>query len=524
MHSEPGALEISFAAELREVRPELVAPYREALPGARAAVLARLWRSLCFEELPGLDRRRLRGPEVRPYDTGAPKDELTVWADGTEYSRPAALLAALGIPGSAGLVAELDHSTASLALSRAGAAAFDPAAPAVHSSGALVAAEQSVVDGHPYHPCCRSRPGLTVADQLAYAPEHHPVVGLRLLALPAASCTVVGDWPEALRDGGGRLLLPVHPWQARELLPGLGLRVEPDRELPAHPLLSLRTLAPVDGGAHIKTALSLRMTSSVRDISSGSVVDSARLSAVLGAVTEQLEGRLEISRNLASAGVLVDGVISPALAVLLRESPELRAGPGERVVPVAALTAPAHEPATWLRSLARLLWPPLLRLLSWGVALEAHGQNLLVVLDPEDRPLRLVYRDLADIRLSPQRLASIGVSSAGLGARILDDDPVTLRRKLYGSVVGGALSALVSALGGGDRRAEAALWSVVAEEAERAAGVLSPEDRRALLEQPLQVKALCRMRLTGGRTGDQWTSLPNPLLYDRRQMGGSLRP
>ena len=237
------------------------------------------------------------------------------------------------------------------------------------------------------------------------------------------------------------------------------------------------------------------------------------MSALLEGVTERLEGRLAISRNLASAGILVDGTISPALAVLLRESPGLRAGPGERVVPVAALTAPAHEPAAWLRSLARLLWPPLLRLLAWGVALEAHGQNLLVVLDPEGHPLRLVYRDLADIRLSPRRLASIGVSTAGLGARILDDDPVTLRRKLYGSVVGGSLSALVSAFGGGDREAEAALWSVLAEEAARAADdVLSPDDRRALLEQPLQVKALCRMRLAGGPTGDQWTSLPNPLL------------
>lgn len=519
MHSEPRPLETSFAAELHEVRPGLVAPYWEALPGARAAVLARLWRSLCFEELPGLDRRRLRGPEVRPYDTGAPKDELTVWADGTEYAHPAALLAALGVTGSAGLIAELDHSTASLALSRAGAAGTavsdpavsDPAEPPAHAVGGLVAAEQSVVDGHPYHPCCRSRPGLTVADQLAYAPEHHPVVDLRLLALPAARCTVVGDWPEALRDGGGRLLLPVHPWQARELLPGLGLRVQPDTELPAHPLLSLRTLAPADGGAHIKTALSLRMTSSVRDISGGSVLDSARLSALLEEVTGRLDGRLTISRNLAAAGVLVDGALSPALAVVLRESPELRAGPGEQVVPVAALTAPAQDPVAWLRSLARLLWPPLLRLLAWGVALEAHGQNLLVVLDPEGRPLRLLYRDLADIRLSPRRLARIGVSTAGLGARILDDDPVTLRRKLYGSVVGGSLSTLVAAFGGGDRHVEAALWSAVAEEAERAADVLSPDDRRALLEQPLQVKALCRMRLAGGPVGDQWTSLPNPL-------------
>ncbi|MGJ3561567.1 IucA/IucC family protein [Streptomyces sp. INA 01156] len=31
--------------------------------------------------------------------------------------------------------------------------------------------EQRVVDGHPFHPNCRSRPGFSVAEQLAYGPS-----------------------------------------------------------------------------------------------------------------------------------------------------------------------------------------------------------------------------------------------------------------------------------------------------------------------------------------------------------------
>lgn len=514
MPADSRPLETSFADQLRAVRPALLPAYQEALPGARAAVLARLWRSLSFEELPGAAGHRLSGPEVRGYDVGAPKDEFAVRADGRRFVHPAELVGALGLTGGEGFAAELDHSVASLALSRANALP--------RADESLVAYEQSVVDGHPYHPCCRSRPGLGVAEQLAFAPEHRPVVELGLVPLPPSACTVVGDWPDSLRDSRGRLLLPAHPWQLGEVLPGLGFPAA-EGVLRADPLMALRTLAPVDGGPHVKTALSLRMTSSVRDISGGSVVASAALSALLASVTDRLDGRLPVTRNLAAAGARTGADpgpgtsgggrgLSPDLAVLLRESPELYAGPGERVLPLAALTSVRGDPVAWLGALARLLWPPVLRLLSWGVALEAHGQNLLLVLDRRDRPVRLVYRDLADVRLSPVRLAAIGVHPTGFGGHVLEDDPQVLRRKLFGSLLGGTLSSLVAELGGGVRAVEQELWAVVAEEAREAAGVLVPEDRRALLEQPLPVKALSRMRLGGQPPGDQWMLLVNPLV------------
>jgi hypothetical protein len=248
-------------------------------------------------------------------------------------------------------------------------------------------------------------------------------------------------------------------------------------------------------------------------------VNSEPLSALLTAVTDRLDGSLLITRNLAAASALTSSgaVLSPDLAVLLRESPEVHAGPGERVVPLAALgSGPwswpgSGDPVAGVDQLARLLWPPLLRLLSWGVALEAHGQNLLVVLDRRNRPLRLVYRDLADVRVSPVRLAAIGVRPVGLGGRVLEDDPAELRRKLFGSLLGGSLSSLVAQSGAGVRPVERELWAVVAAAARDAAAVLVPEDRKALLEDPVPVKALSRMRLSGQPPGDQWTTLPNPL-------------
>ncbi|MEU4274181.1 IucA/IucC family protein [Streptomyces tanashiensis] len=545
----PGA-EASTARELADAAPRLLAAYHRELPPARAAVLGRLWRALLHEPLPGIaardartgrvkltDGRVLSGPPRLPYDLVAPGEDTTVRLDGRAHDRPAALLAELGLPGADALLAELDHSVASLALSRAGAARAASAPGAGSRSGGvdpLAYIEQSVVDGHPYHPCCRSRPGLAVAEQLAYAPEHRPVVGLDLVAVPAGRCRVAGEWPDRLRDGD-RLLLPVHPWQSAHVLPELGHRPYVTGAIPARPLMSVRTLAPLAGGPHLKTALTTRMTSAIRDISASGVENSAPLSALLGHVVADLADTLRITRNLAGASALVRGEPSADLAVLLRESPAAaaRLRPGETILPVAALAArPAGDGpplirtllaaagapdagTDWLAAFADLAVPPLLRLLSRGVAPAAHGQNLLVVLDAHARPRRLVYRDLADVRLSPGRLARHGFDAAPVGGRVIDDDPEVLRTMLFGHLFGTTFGTLVSALADHDRTAGKRLWRVVAAAAGRACDGLpaSPEnraDRAALFAPELRVKALTLMRLRGVDR-DEWMPLPNPL-------------
>ncbi|MGW0332561.1 IucA/IucC family protein [Streptomyces sp. NPDC003011] len=500
MHRPPTA-EAEAAEELAAVRPGLVPRYTAELPGARAAVLTRLWRALTHEPFPWLtdrtagpddvtlrlaDGRRLRGPRPDPYATTA--YVTAVRLDDVWYDDPARLMTDLVVPHATDFAAELGHSVASLALSRAGQE--EPRATQWPREDWEW--EQRVVDGHPYHPGCRARPGFSVAEQLAYGPEHRPLVRLGLLPVPAGECLVTGAWPDELTDGG-RLLLPVHPWQVEHVLKrtcGTG----PD----AHPLMSLRTLALPDGGPHVKTALSARLTSSVRDISVYSIGLSATLSAFAQTLAARLDGLLHVTRTLGAATA-----DSPDLAAVLRESPQacVAPGSGERVVPVAALPAtglPA-DPA-WLAGFARLALTVGLRLLDLGVALEAHGQNLLVVLSPTGTPLRLVYRDLADIRVSPARLARHGIAVPELTGRIVTDDETTLRRKLFGSLVAGALAGTAgsaAALGG-------ALEAAVRD-------LPRTPDLAALRERPLPAKALTLMRLSPGTPGDQWTGLPNPL-------------
>jgi DNA polymerase-3 subunit chi len=501
VHRPPSA-EAEVADELAAVRPGLVPRYATELPGARAAVLTRLWRALTHEPLPWLagraagpdgltlrlaDGRRLHGPHPDPYATSA--YVTAVRLEEAAYDDPARLMTDLAVPHGAGFAAELGHSVASSALSRAG----QRRPRATEWPDRDWEWEQRVVDGHPYHPNCRSRPGFSVAEQLAYGPEHGPLVRLGLLPVPAGECLVAGRWPDHLRDGE-RLLVPVHPWQAEHVL-----KRTCEVGLDARPLMSLRTLAVPDGGPHVKTALSARLTSSVRDISVYSIGLSATLSAFAERLAERMEGRLHMTRTL---GAVTAG--SPDLAAVLRESPQVYVAPGsgERVVPVAALaTTELPRDAGWLAGFARLALTVGLRLLELGVALEAHGQNLLVVLSPTGAPLRLVYRDLADIRVSPARLARHGIPVPELTGRIVTDDETTLRRKLFGSLVAGALAGTA----GSGAALGAALETAVRD-------LPRTPDLTALLRQPLPAKALTLMRLSPTTPGDQWTGLPNPLL------------
>ncbi|MFF7896050.1 IucA/IucC family protein [Streptomyces sp. NPDC007907] len=496
MHRLPTA-EAEVADELSVVRPGLLPRYEAELPGARAAVLSRLWRGLAHEPLPwvvgreragdGLtlslsDGRRLHGPRLDPYATEA--YVTAVRLDDTAYADPARLMTGLGVPHSASFAAELGHSVASLALSRAGQEGVRDGWPESDWEW-----EQRIVDGHPFHPTCRSRPGFSVAEQLAYGPEHRPVVELGLVPVPEEECLVTGVWPGELRDGG-RVVLPVHPWQAAHVL-----KRTCEQGRPAHPLMSLRTLA-LPGGPQVKTSLSARLTSSVRDISLPSVAASALLSDFAGVPAARTDGLLHITRTLGAAAAG-----SPDFAAVLRESPRTYAGSGERVLPVAALaTTDLPGSPAWLARFARLALTVGLRLLELGVALEAHGQNLLVVLSAAGEPLRLVYRDLADIRVSPARLARHGITVPDLPARMVTDDVRALRRKLFGSLVAGALAGTA----GSGPALGAALETAVRD-------LPRSPDLAALYVDPLPTKALTLMRLSPHMPGDQWAELPNPL-------------
>jgi siderophore synthetase component len=552
-------------ADLRTLRPDLRERYDAALPAARAAILGRLLGAFDREPLPGVAHRERSGgllcvtladgrtltapasaavpfapsspgltarlseapatsaPAGQPEGTpgfgpvcrpaGSPADPRPVPHDGVpvasghhDHPDPATLLRALGLAGHGGrLAAEVDNSVANLALALA-----DPpprtARPALSDAAGdpdgLGRLEQLVLAGHPLHPCCRTRTGMSVADVLAYGPEHRPVIRLRRLRVPA------DRW-----YGTAPPVLFAHPWQAARLRERYPWLADDGETGPVRPLMSLRTVAPLDGGAHYKTAVDVQMTSAVRTVSPAAVHNGPRLSALLRRLTADLP--LTVLAETAAGAVLLDGRPQRHLAYLRRQAP--RVGPTQTVVPLAALAAlspydgrpllleVAADPYAWWHDLVRLLLPPLLTVLDRGVALEAHGQNTLLVLDA-GRPVRIVYRDLGGVRVSARRLRAAGFETPPVAGDLPSDDPGVLRTKLAAAVLGTVAAELVAVLAGAGAD-PARLWASVAAVVR---GCGTPDAARMLAD-PLPVKATTAMRLAGDPLDDVWAYVDNPL-------------
>jgi siderophore synthetase component len=506
------------------------------LAGARAAILARLWGAMSREPIVGLRRRRsttdtlsvwfdtgavLTGAlsAARLFGSGAGSLSLTLTAGGItrEVDDPGELVRALG-PAlgrhAARLAAELDNSVANLALARAARPPADGGAPllarAANTADPLVHLEQSVVDGHPLHPCTRTRTGLSQAQVLAYAPEHRPTVRLREVEVAPQRWYGLACAP--------RLLL--HPYQhelARQEHPWLA---EVSREVDAYPLMSLRTLAIAgDPAHHVKTAVDAQMTSAVRTVSPASIHNGLALSGLLRQLADRVEG-LEILAETGGGAVVVDGEPDRRLAVVHRAVPSL--GPGEIALPLAALSAPTPatgaplldelmdtgyggDPLSFLDAFAGVLLRPVFTLLRLGVALEAHGQNSLVVVR-DGRVSRLWYRDFGGVRVSPGRLRRAGIEVPALQGDIATDDPEVLRTKVMASAVSTVLGETVAVLARHGLDEEKA-WHRIA-----AVGrTLRGPDVEALFAGTLPLKAMTTMRLSERPLADQWCDLPNPM-------------
>ncbi|MCO8269590.1 IucA/IucC family siderophore biosynthesis protein [Actinoplanes sp. TRM 88003] len=395
--------------------------------------------------------------------------------------------------GDVPLAAEIDNSVANLALARA--ARGDQRRPDPGDPDALGRIEQLVTDGHPLHPCCRTRGGMSVADVLAYAPEHSPVIRLRRLRVP--------------RDrwyGTAAPILFAHPWQADRLVDRYPWLTPDGESDPVRPLMSLRTVAPVDGGPHIKTAVDVQMTSAVRTVSPAAVHNGPILSRLLRRLTA--DQPIEILAEIAAGAVVVDGVPQRHLAHVIREAPQL--GPGELAVPMAALAAlgvPVVDPYAWWERFSDLFFGPVTRVLARGVALEAHGQNTLVVLDQQQQPIRILYRDLGGVRVSASRLRASGLEPPALLGDLPSDDPAELRTKLAAAAFGTVAAELIAMFTHTRDTDPDRLWGIVA----RAVRATGSEDVPHLLREPLPVKATTAMRLATDPLDDRWALLPNPM-------------
>ncbi|WP_435879220.1 IucA/IucC family protein [Streptomyces tuirus] len=289
----------------------------------------------------------------------------------------------------------------------------------------------------------------------------------RPVAAPRLTARLAGTAP-ALPDGYA--LLPLHPWQAHQirhraetaaLLDAGLLRDLGTHGPPWHPTSSVRTVYRTHAPAMLKLSLGLRITNSRRENLRKELHRGVEVHRLLRSGLAQqwraVHPGFDIVRD--PAWLAVDtpaGIPVPGLDVVIRHNPFL---PSDDVSCVAGLLSPrpcsptslegvpgrtekhgsalrsrlaevvtrlarrtgrpcGAVAAEWfLRYLAHVVRPVLWLDGEAGIALEAHQQNTLLLLDPDGWPMGGRYRDNQGYYFRESRRAELDARLSGIGER-----------------------------------------------------------------------------------------------------------
>ncbi|MFI1922484.1 IucA/IucC family protein [Streptomyces sp. NPDC020377] len=353
----------------------------------------------------------------------------------------------------------------------------------------FLTAEQALLLGHPLHPTPKSREGLSEGEARLYSPESCGSFPLRWLAVAPSAVATDSAWTEGGRPvpaarltarlgGAGPALptgfaaLPVHPWQLRETrnrpeveaLFDAGLLQDLGAQGPSwHPTSSVRTVYRPGAPAMLKLSLGLRITNSRRENLRKELHRGVEVHRLLRAgLAQQWQAAhpdFDIVRDPAWLAVDgADGLPLTGLDVMIRHNPF---APEDDVSCLAGLVAPRPDPACTGRSrlavivghLAARTGRPLsavaaewflryleqvVRPVLWldgeaGIALEAHQQNTLLLLDPDGWPAGGRYRDNQGYYFRESSRAELEARLPGIGEHsdTFVSDDVTDERFAY---------------------------------------------------------------------------------------------
>ncbi|WP_229106478.1 IucA/IucC family protein [Paenibacillus sp. 1001270B_150601_E10] len=306
----------------------------------------------------------------------------------------------------------------------------------------LAEIEAQAADGHPYHPCFRSRIGFELEDQRAYAPEYGPTFTIMWVAAPQDEVHIrVRDgqtWEEFIQeelseeelaqfheqlvcegvDPAKYRYLPVHPWQWQRYLSQtwkeaihLGTWIPLGRGQDRYrPQQSIRTLTNRSGSwkADLKLSLHIVNTSSLRDLTLHSVASAPDVSSWLQQIVASdkyfsTQTKVVLLQEYAGISYLpAEG----AASAIWREPVQKYLAEGEDAFPFHAMLAvrPQGEPEIapwlktfgverWFRELIRKSVVPVVHLLvAHGIVLESHAQNMILI-HQEGWPVGVALRD-----------------------------------------------------------------------------------------------------------------------------------
>lgn len=375
------------------------------------------------------------------------------------------------------------------------------------------------------------------------------------------------------RDPAEYAVIPVHPWQYYHTIQERydqqsdgGVILLSEYSHPATPQLNLRTVVPyetdqtADGPLpHIKLAIDVQTTNVVRTLSPQAVTNGSQITDILTTIAarESFDRLGLLSESAATCyfapgGPHLDGEAyddARHLSGLLRMNPHAHSFVTGDTLPVVASSLIEAVPGTnrplvcnvieeyaaatgisdsssaaleFIDTYAEVVIPEqLLLLCKYGIALESHLQNSLIVFD-EGHPIATLVRDFGGIRVHQRRLAEQGLvvnlyPESDANADSEDD----LYRKLYYALFQNHLAELVATVSAELSVDEAACWTRIRQQCEDAFQMIRTEttihedrlqrDKRALFEDPTVHKALTVMRLNGKRHEYVTSPVSNPL-------------
>ncbi|MEU0393491.1 IucA/IucC family protein [Streptomyces sp. NPDC006208] len=427
-----------------------------------------------------------------------------------------------------------------------------PAAPP--EADLFLTAEQSLILGHPLHPTPKSREGLSETEIQLYSPEVYGSFPLHWVAVDRSVLATGSAWTEQGRTVPAERLtarlagnlelpdnavpLPMHPWQARDAMnrPAVAALLDSGllRDLgphgdPWHPTSSVRTVHRPGAPVMLKLSLGVRITNSRRENLRKELHRGLEVHRLLrSGLAEQWQAAhpgFDIVRDPAWLAVdAPDGEPLPGLDVVLRHNPF---GPGDDAVCIAGLTAPRPWPgrpamhsrladvverlstrtgrptgavaAEWfLRYLDHVVRPVLWLDATAGIALEAHQQNTLVILDPEGWPVGGRYRDNQGYYFRESHRARLERRLPGIGtvSDTFVSDEVTDERFAYYLGINNVLG-LIGAFGAQRLADERVLIAAFRRFLAGAADLGSPLPAQLLDASTLRSKANLLTRLRG---------------------------
>jgi D-ornithine---citrate ligase len=450
------------------------------------------------------------------------------------------------------------------------------------SFSAMLFFEQLCVEGHHLHPGSKTKMGMLPEDVFNYAAEFEGTPSLKLVALHRDLCDYrffdhqepndfffehFPEFKNEIREFFATkeqkledfVLLPVHPWQWKNIIPDVYREELKDGTLiliekvniPAFATTSFRTVIPKDKDICVKTAVHSQMTSTVRSISPQSANNGAEFTKLIRKVMDREKQLAQTFIPICEIGGCSfrsdDTLKNRNLSVIYRENMEQVIHNDEIAIAGTALYAQSpinrkpilieiieryaktlniksrkESAVSFIKEYAQVALPGFLTLLfKYGIGLEGHLQNTVPVFK-NGRPVKILFRDWGGVRIHRPRLQKQGLDIQFYpGSITITDDLQEVQNKVFYTVFQNQLSEIIQQISKYWNIEESLLWKPVRLQCDKVFEQSAfnqellehiHEDKEALYQKKIDHKALTKMRLNPEQKRYFYVSVPNPLV------------